>query len=231
MKVYAYLRVSTDQQAESGAGLAAQQDACNKWATVHKVQIEQIFTEEGISGALGLDQRPALMGLISVLRKGDVLLVAKWDRVGREELSVAFIEKAVRDRGAKIVSAAGEGTEDSDELSGFLMRKMAKLFAEYERMLIKTRTKSAMQAKKARGERVGHIPFGHQLAEDGEHLERNPEEQAILQQIVELRRNGLSTRQIAAEMNSRGAFNRGQALWNHASMHRVMSRAVLEMAA
>lgn len=103
------------------------------------------------------------------------------------------------------------------------MRRMIDAFSEFERIIIRGRTKAAMQAKKARGERVGHIPFGYQLGESGT-LKEDEEEQAVLQQIHELRKRGLSTRKIASEMNLRGAFNRGGAQWNHASIHRVMTR-------
>lgn len=224
MKIYAYLRVSTDQQAESGAGLSAQLDACQKWAVSQQLSIDRVFAEEGVSGAAELDKRPALMELISVLKRGDVLLVGKWDRIGRAELAVAAIESLVQGKGAKIMSAAGEGTEDTDELSSFIKRKMVKFFAEYERMVIKTRTKAAMQAKKAKGERVGHIPFGYRLAENGVHLLLDEHEQSILKQIGDLMKDGLSTRKIADEMNRREAFNRGGAKWNHASIHRAATK-------
>ncbi len=224
MKIYAYLRVSTDQQAESGAGIAAQIDACQKWADSQKLPISRVFTEEGISGAAALDKRPALMDLISSLKKGDILLVAKWDRIGRAELAVAAIESLVQGRGAKIMSAAGEGTEDTDELSAFIKKKMVKFFAEYERMVIKTRTKAAMQAKKARGERVGYIPFGHRLSENGINIELDEQEQSILAQIKKLRLSGLSIRQIATELNLRGIFNRNGNKWNHESVRNALTK-------
>jgi DNA invertase Pin-like site-specific DNA recombinase len=90
------------------------------------------------------------------LKPGDSLLVAKRDRLGRDPIVVAMIESAVVRKGARIVSAAGEGTE-GDEPSHVLMRHLIDAFAEYERLIIVARTKAALQAKKARGERVGYI--------------------------------------------------------------------------
>lgn len=222
MKVYAYLRVSTDQQAESGAGLSAQLNSCQKWALNQGLEITEVFTEEGISGAAALDKRPILLQAMGLLEKGDVLLIAKRDRLGRDPISVAMIEAGVARKHAKIISVAGEGTENDDPAS-ILMRRMIDAFSEFERNIIRGRTKAAMQAKKARGERVGHIPFGYQLGEEGK-LKKEENEQSILKQISELRKKGLSTRKIAMEMNLRGAFNRGGAQWNHASIHRVMTR-------
>ena len=66
------------------------------------------------------------------------------------------------------------------------MRRMVDAFAEYERNIIKARTKSAMQTKKKSNERVGHIPFGFRLANDEVHLEEDEGEQLVLGQINNL---------------------------------------------
>lgn len=224
MKVIGYLRVSTDQQAESGLGLDAQRIACEEYAKKVGCDQIEIFKDEGLSGSLSLDKRPGMLAAISSLKKGDILVVAKRDRLGRDPLVVAMIEAAISRKEARIVSTAGEGT-DSDDPSSILMRRMIDAFGEYERLVIKARTKAALGAKKSRGERVGHIPFGYKLAEDGLHIEADELEKDILRQMRELRRNGLSIRDIADEMNRREAFNRGQAKWNHASIHRVMKMA------
>jgi DNA invertase Pin-like site-specific DNA recombinase len=222
MRFLAYLRVSTDEQTASGAGLAAQKDACIRHAESCGT-LEAVFADEGLSGAVSLDKRFGLLEAISQLGKGDVLLVAKRDRLGRDPILVAMIESAVVRKGARIVSAAGEGTEGDDPAS-VLMRRMVDAFAEYERLIIGARTKAALQAKKRRGERVGHIPFGYRLCADGVHLEVATEEQECLRQIAGLQTQGLSLRQIAAELNARGTFNRG-AKWNHVAVSRVFKQA------
>ena len=157
MTTLAYLRVSTDQQTDSGAGLEAQYEACRKAAG----ELAGVYRDAGVSGSTGLDKRPALLEAIGVLNPGDVLLVAKRDRLGRDPLVVAMIESAVQRKGARIMSAAGEGT-GSDSPSDILMRRIIDAFAEYERLIIGARTKAALRAKKARGERVGGIPYGYQ---------------------------------------------------------------------
>lgn len=220
MTYIAYLRVSTDQQTQSGAGLDAQHDACQRVAG----ELAGVYRDEGVSGKTGLDKRPALLDAIAELAKGDVLIVSKRDRLGRDPLVIAMIESAVRRKGARIVSAAGEGT-DSDSPTDILMRRMVDAFAEYERLIIGARTKSALQAKKVRGERVGHIPFGFQLSVDGVHLEESPEEQATLRKIEVLRQSGASLRKIAEHLNRQGIFKRGNEPWNHVNLHTVCKRA------
>jgi DNA invertase Pin-like site-specific DNA recombinase len=132
-----------------------------------------------------------------------------------------MIEAAVARQGAKIISAAGEGTDNEDP-SSILMRRMIDAFGEYERLIIKARTKAALHAKKLRNERIGHIPFGNRLAANGIHLEPHDEEAVILKEMKRLRKRGKSIRDIAATLNKNQKFNRGQAPWNEASVFRVL---------
>lgn len=222
MKVIAYLRVSTHQQMDSNLSFAAQKMECEDYAKKLGATIDMDFRDEALSGALPLEKRPGMLNALANLQKGDILIVAKRDRLGRDPLVVAMIESAIVRKGAKVLSAAGEGTE-SDDPSSVLMRRMVDAFGEYERLITKARTKAALQAKKLRGERVGYIPFGHKLASNGIHLQLCDREQEILQQIKSLRQSGKSLRAIAKEMNQKGAFNRNASPWNHGSMHRLLS--------
>ena len=100
-KAVVYLRVSTEDQANSGLGLEAQEDACRHAAA--RLGIPGPLprhADEGVSGTAPLDRRVGLMDAIGQLGKGDVLLVAKRDRLGREPIAVATIEAAVNKRGA-----------------------------------------------------------------------------------------------------------------------------------
>ena len=79
-----------------------------------------------------------MLEAVQTISEGDVLLVSKRDRIGRlDPLDMAMIEAAVRQRGARIVSAAGEGTED-DGPSSILMRRMVDAFSEYERLIARS---------------------------------------------------------------------------------------------
>ena len=218
MKTLAYLRVSTEQQTQSGAGLDAQLDACTRAAGT----LSGIYRDEGVSGSTGLDKRPALLELIAALDKGDSLIVAKRDRLGRDPLVVAMIESAVKRKGARIVSAAGEGT-DSDSPTDILMRRMVDAFAEYERLVIGARTKAALQAKKVRGERTGSIPYGYRC-DDGTNLTPDADEQDIIAQVQQLQTEGLSLRAIAARLTATNRPSRGNG-WHPQTIKNILSAA------
>ena len=221
MATIAYLRVSTTSQADSGAGLDAQHDACLRVAG----ELAGVYRDEGVSGKTGLDKRPALLEAIGELGKGDTLIVAKRDRLGRDPLVIAMIEASVSRKGARIVSAAGEGT-DSDSPTDILMRRMVDAFGEYERLIIVARTKAALQAKKQRGERTGSIPYGKRLADNGVDLIPDESEQEILSVIFDLNSKGLSLRNIASRLTSKGYQSRGKA-WHHQTIANIIAAAAL----
>lgn len=218
-----YLRVSTEGQAESGLGLEAQQTAIETAAARLGLSLVQTFTDAGLSGGLALEHRPALLAALDAISAGDVLLVAKRDRLGRDVLNVAMLARLVERKGARIVSAAGEGTED-DTPTGKLMRQIIDAFAEYERALIRTRTRAAMAAARKRGQRIGRVPFGMALAPDGRHLVVSLEEQGILEEIRRLRSRGYALVAIADALNARGLRNRQGRPWQRSFIGQLLDR-------
>jgi DNA invertase Pin-like site-specific DNA recombinase len=218
-----YLRVSTDEQAESGLGLEAQLAACKAMAARMGWEVVVIL-EDAMSGGLPLEKRTILMDALAELGKGDVLLVAKRDRLSRGDMmTTAMIEAAVQRAGARVVSAAGEGTE-SDDPASVLMRRIIDAFGEYERLLIKARTRAALKAKKARGERYGQVPYGHRLAGDGTRLEPDPAEAAAVALILELRAARMTLRAIAGELDRRAVPTKSGRPWRHSTVHDVLRR-------
>jgi site-specific DNA recombinase len=222
MEAVIYLRVSTDEQADSGAGLAAQEDACRAWCAANGATVGAVHTDAGISGGASLEKRPGLLAALADLGKGSALVVAKRDRVARDVLVSAMVEAAADRSGARVVSAAGEGTED-DGPTGLLMRRIVDAFAEYERAVISTRTRSALAAKKARGERVGHVPYGQRDGGDGR-LVPDPLEQEMLTVIGELRADGVTWRAIADRLGARGT--RHGRRWTSSALHRCAAGRV-----
>jgi len=81
---------------------------------------------------------------------------------------------------------------------------MLDVFSEFERGVIRARTRAALAMKKARGERVGGVPFGKRLADDGRSLVSCPSEAETVALALELSREGLPLRGIAARLASAG---------------------------
>jgi DNA invertase Pin-like site-specific DNA recombinase len=232
LKAVPYYRVSTDEQADSGAGRDAQHDASEAYCRRSGLTMGEPAIDDGVGGAEPLDRRPGLLDALAMLEKGDILLVAKRDRLGRDPIVVAMIEAAVQRQGCRVVSAAGEGTEGDDPTS-VLMRRIIDAFAEYERLIIKARTKAALRAKQKRGQRTGKVPLGFDLVDDGARskaglpiaLAANVPEQETVATIKALRSEGLSLREIAGELDRRGIPTKeGRPGWHHSSVGRILAR-------
>jgi len=211
-----YIRVSTDEQTQ---GPKAQRDALQAWAKSEGVELVAVFEDIGISGAAPIDKRPGLLNALDALAEhgAGLLVVAKRDRLARDVIVGAMAERMAERNGAQVVASNGAGNGDGPEAQ--LMRRMVDAFSEYERALIRARTKAALQAKKARGERTGSVPFGFKLADDGVHLVADLVEQDIISTVQRLRKNGLTLRAIGAELKKRGSKNRsGRTTWNPSSV-------------
>jgi len=220
-----YARVSTDEQAAKGLSIPAQSEACRRFCEREGWTISSTHQDEGVSASLPLARRPGLLAAISALESGSALVVAKRDRIFRSDpFESAVIERAVVSRGARIASAAGEGTAD-DEPSSVLMRRLLDAFAEYELLLIRTRTRAVLRSKAARSERIGQVPWGTRLAADGRHVEPDHEELRIVDQVQALRAEGRSLRWIADALDScRVPTKRGGASWSPSSVAAILRR-------
>jgi len=173
------------------------------------------------SGSKGIEDRPALTEALAALKKGDVLIVAKRDRIARDMLVTLTVEKVVSKRGARLLSVAGEGS-DSEGVTGLILRTMTDVFAQVERETIRTRTRSALQVKKSKAERVGAIPYGYRLAEDGIHLIESEREQRIIALVQSLRADKLSLRAIVARLNGESVTTRTGNVWQLTQVARIL---------
>jgi site-specific DNA recombinase len=80
----ALTRCSTTSQAERGNSTAGQELSIQNYAEKKGLTIIKTFSDEGVSGGASLEKRAGLLQALSELRKGDTLLVAKYDRLARD---------------------------------------------------------------------------------------------------------------------------------------------------
>jgi DNA invertase Pin-like site-specific DNA recombinase len=217
-KVVLYVRVSTDEQA---LGPTAQRAAAERWCAARGATLVAIHEDLGVSGGAPIDKCPGLLAAVDALEEhgAGTLLVAKRDRLARDVIKAAMIEQLARRKGAVVASAAGEG--EGDDPASALMRTMIDAFAQYERALIGARTRAALAVKKAKGQRVGRIPFGYRLAADGVTLEPDAREQDVIRACRDMKASGLSLSGIASELDKRGMPPRDGA-WYPMRVQRVL---------
>lgn len=194
-----YLRVSTDDQA---LGLEAQRAQIQAWATREGISLVSECVDSATSGGTEAEARPGLTEAIGqvLAKRAGILVVAKRDRLARDVRIASQVEYVVAKAKGRIVSADGSGNGDTPA-DGF-MRTVIDGAAAYERALIRSRTKAALAAKKAKGELVGAVPYGFQV-QDGR-LVPEPGEQVVFQEVHSLRASGRSLNGIVSDLASRG---------------------------
>lgn len=88
-------------------------------------------------------------------------------------------------------------------------------------------TRDALQAKKAKGERVGAVPYGFTLASDGVALVRCPHESAVVELVRSLRADGLTLRAVAAALAARGMLSRNGRPFAATQISRMVAEVAL----
>lgn len=199
----AYLRVSTDEQ---HLGPEAQRAAIAAWADREGITVAAWHTDAGVSGAAEIADRPGLLAALADVERlrAGVLAVAKRDRLARDVVIAATVERVVGRSGARVQTA--DGTANGATAADAFMRTILDGAAAYERALIAARTKAALAVKKARGERVGTVPFGYRA--EGARLVADAAEQDVLAAVREARARGLTVRAIALELERAGIVSR-----------------------
>ena len=202
----AYIRVSKDDQK---LGPDAQRASIEAWAAREGVQVAAWHVDQGVCSVTAIDQRPALVAALGSLREhsAGILVVAKRDRIARDVVLTAGVERAAASAGAVVVSAAGEGNGAAP--ADAFMRTVIDGAAAYERALIRARTTAALAVIRARGQKTGgSVPYGYSLAADGRTLVAVESEQVTITRARALASEGHSQRAVATLLAAEGHVSR-----------------------
>lgn len=149
MRTVALLRVSTSEQ-----DVSAQRLAVEAWARAQDPPREvEYLTEEGVSGCAKV--RPGLDEILHRVRRAgvDEVVVVALDRLGRSVAQVVCVMDELRSRGVRLVSLR-EGF-DLGTPAGRMQAQIIAAIAEFERELIRARTRAGMDAARKRGAQIG----------------------------------------------------------------------------
>jgi DNA invertase Pin-like site-specific DNA recombinase len=208
----AYLRVSTDEQ---NLGPEAQLAAIRAFCDARGLELLEVFADK-VSGAAPLDERMGLMGALQAVEQGraGIIVAAKRDRIARDTMLAALVEREVERLGGEIVTADGAAEGSGPE--SVLMRRILDAFAEYERAMIRARTKAALQALAAQGVKLGPPCYG-----------RTDDERALVARAVQLREQGLTLAAIVEQLTVEGHRARNGSPISIATIHRITKRAAV----
>ena len=197
MTTYAYMRVSTVEQAD-GTSLQNQKRECKGLAMTHNCYIDRYVEDGGVSGADEFLDRMARHGI--KIQSGDTVIVSKLDRFSRDARDALNTVHHIKQIGARlIINGHGDVTDDSNTTARLMLEIMA-AFAGHERRVIKQRQKDGQTMKKANGGHIGgSAPFGYRVEGRGKDakLVEDDVQQLALRDALLLRHEGMSLRHIA----------------------------------
>ena len=210
-RVVGYVRVSTSEQADSGAGLAAQRTAIEQAAKQRGWQLVAILDDKGVS-AKSMKGRESLAAAIALIEAGgaNALVVAKLDRLSRSIIDFATLMDRAQKAGWALIVL--DMDFDMTTPQGELMANMLAAFAQFERRLIGQRTKEGLAAKKAQGVIMGRP-------------RTTPD--AVLRRVVRERDRGASLGAIARGLNEDAIPTaQGGSRWYSSTVKALLDRAV-----
>jgi DNA invertase Pin-like site-specific DNA recombinase len=206
-----YLRVSTDKQGITGLGMEAQREAVRRYVQ-NRGQIVAEFIE--VESGKKHTNRPQLLAALAECRKRRaVLLIARLDRLAR---NVAFI--------ANLMNSDVEFVAVDMPHANRLTIHILAAVAEHEREMISQRTKAALAAAKARGKKLGNPNYHEALDRARAALGYRPPATAILEMMLEWRRQGDTFREIAERLDEIDNRTPQGAKWYPSSVRAALLR-------
>ena len=215
-RAIAYIRVSTDKQADKGHSLLAQQEKVNAYASLYDLDIVDYVVETGSAKNLN---REGLQGALAQIKSGkaDALIVVKLDRLTRSVVDLGYLVETYFNK-AGLLSVSEQ--IDTRSASGRLVLNVLASVSQWEREAIGERTAVVKQSMKANGLYCGGIvPYGQMLV-SGE-LVTNPNEQAIINRAKALKAEGHSLRTIATMFSNEGLKTRKDTDFSHVLVSRM----------
>ena len=205
MNAFGYVRVSTAGQRDDGVSLDAQEAKIRAWSDLNGYDIGGIYSDAGISGHK--TDREGLLEAIGQAKRGDAIVVYSLTRFARNTRHTLELAETLAKKGVDLVSVSER--IDTTTAAGKMIFRMMAVMAEFERDQVSERTSMAMQFKKSQKQRVGSIPYGKRLLEDGVTLVDDEAEQEIVRLVSLLRSSGMTYQAISNELDSRGFKPKG----------------------
>lgn len=224
-----YARVSTDEQAQAGT-VQAQLEACRAYCLQQGWEVVQEYIDEGVSGAVPLEARPAGSRLVVDSQAGrfHVVVVSYLDRLSRDVPSGATAYRRLKAQGTPVVAVHQQF--DASPLGSFLT-SLFFAFAEYERNLITERTKAGRYRRVREGKYQASIrPYGYLYDRATGQLVPHPEEAERVRRMFRWAREGMGLRAIAERLMREGAPLRDDAanpnrrgVWHVTTVYKILT--------
>ncbi len=232
VKAVIYCRVSTDKQVREGDGLRSQQTRCEEHARRMGVKVVKVFKDEGVSGSLGPDNRPAAKEMFAFLdtqKEPFYVIVDDLNRVARSHQAHIEFQTKVAIRGAKLASPGHEFKSTPD---GLLVTDLLMSVASYQREANKEQVKNRQRARLINGYWVFIQPLGYKYVKDtggGKVLVRDDPKASVIAEAFQGFASGRfeSHTDVAHFLAQSGAFKTGKNGKIHPSIVKAMLSRIM----
>ncbi len=220
-----YVRVSTEEQAQEGYSIRAQEQKLKDYARIKDWGVYNIYADEGISGK-NIVERPAINSLIEDIKNGKVnnVLVFKIDRLTRNTADLITLINLFNEYDCAFNSLSE--SIDTKTASGRMFVKIIGIFAEFERENIIERTKIGFERKVREGytlaTRVPSYGYDRKIGEKVQTI--NEAEAIIVREVFDMFTNQhLSFLEISDILNERKIPTKENAVWHSRTIKNMLT--------
>lgn len=232
MKVYGYMRVSTETQADKGYGLEAQRSEIIKYAQANGIEIAELFTDAGISGAASdtaddneaISKRAGLLDLLATLQDGDAVIVLNTSRLWRSDNTKVLIRRELMKRHARIISIEQPKYDIyAKDPNDRLIAGIIELLDEWERLSIALKLARGRTIKAKGGDKpAGVCPYGYRYTEDKKRVVVDDTEAALVRFMYTEGQKGRSLGQICEALTAQGTTTRNGKQWSRGGVQGIL---------
>ena len=227
--VYGYIRVSTETQADKGYGLETQRNAIIDYCNKNDLELLNIYSDEGISGAMGdnddISKRQGLVDLLDILNGTNTIVVMNTSRLWRDDAAKVYITRSVRKLNGDIISIEQpKYSLYSKDPQDFIYNSLMEMLDEYERLTINMKLAKGRSTKAHKGDKpAGKLPYGYEYSKDKKHVIINEKEKETVTNIFTMYVNNISYQQIADILNSDNIKTRGNNIWTKSTLYNMIN--------
>lgn len=204
---------------------------CKEWAAKNGHTVLAVYADRHKTGGMEKDEtdpssvdRPELWRCLQDLKPGQIVLVWRMDRIGRDVYFNTFVERSILRRKADLISATEGSPLASLTDEERLTRDIVMAVGAHERRAIARRTRDSMRSLMQEGRRVGGTPpFGWMSdPKDPRRLTPNPREQEAIERTRVLRLMGNSLVQIQRMLREEGFTGRAGGPISRTTLHSIV---------
>jgi DNA invertase Pin-like site-specific DNA recombinase len=220
-KVVAYVRVSTEEQAQHGYSIEVQEQVLRDYAKGHDLEIVESFVESESAYKPGRPLFAQMVEYIEGHRPVTAVLCYKIDRISRNMSDYSFL---VEKLGVEILSA----TEDlPSNATGRLMGDMQAAFSRYFSAQLSERVKTAMEAKAKKGLYPSLAPLGYGNDNATRTIIPDPQVAPLLRELFETYANtDMSLASLVQWARKRGLTSREENPLRKSTLHKLLTNPI-----